>query len=133
VLKVARRGVRRTCSCGPALQFMILSQRASLPPEIPKPCWRQFRVAHRVLDIPVAEVNLHGSGVVALVGKRVAASKAQHVRMGLEAKTSLAPSPLDHASKASGGEAAPRHVNRCNTEATSGYPARPSQRLPHLP
>jgi hypothetical protein len=57
-----------------------------------------------VLDIPVAEVSLQGSGVVPLVGERVAAGMAQHVRMGLKAKTRLAPSPLDHAGEACGAE-----------------------------
>jgi hypothetical protein len=57
-----------------------------------------------MLDIPVAEVSLQGSSVVSLVGKRVTASMAQHVRMSLEAKTRFAPSPLDHAGKACSGE-----------------------------
>ena len=76
----------------------------SLSPEIPKPCWRQFRVSHCVLDIPVAEVSLQGSGVVPLVGERVAAGVPKHVRMCLEAKTRLAPSPLDHAGEPCGAE-----------------------------
>ena len=47
-----------------ALEFPSISS-----PEIPKSCWRQFRVAHSVLDIPVAEVNLQGSGVVPLAAR----------------------------------------------------------------
>jgi hypothetical protein len=57
-----------------------------------------------VLDIPMAQVSLQGSGVVPLVGERVAAGMAQHVRMGLEAETRLDPSPFDHAGKANGAE-----------------------------
>jgi hypothetical protein len=83
---------------------MTLSQRASLSPEIPKSCWRQLSVSDRVLDIPVAEVSLQGSGVVALIGEREAAGVPQHVRVGLEAKTRLSASALDHSSEASGAE-----------------------------
>ena len=67
--------------------------RFSPSPEIPEPHRRQFRVAHRVLDIPVAEISLQGSGVVPLVGKCVAAGMAEHVRMGLKAQLGLGCQP----------------------------------------
>jgi len=50
------------------------------PPEILEPRWCQFGVAHRVLDISVAEVRLQRSRVVPLVGKRVTAGVAERVR-----------------------------------------------------
>jgi hypothetical protein len=46
------------------LQPCQFAARFSLSPEIPKTCWRQFCVAHRVLDVAVAEISLQGSGVV---------------------------------------------------------------------
>jgi hypothetical protein len=55
----------------------------SRSPEISKPCWRQFGVAHRVLDIPVAEVSLQGSGVMPLLASATR-RHGQHVgRLGL--------------------------------------------------
>jgi hypothetical protein len=69
----------------------------------------------------MAQVSLQGSGVVPLVGERVAAGVSEHVRMSLEAQTRLSASPLNHACEASGAQ------------VTSGYPAPPFQRLPHLP
>ena len=50
------------------------------------------------------EVRLQGSGVVSLIGERVTASMAQHVRVGLEAELGLAASALDHAGEAGGAE-----------------------------
>jgi hypothetical protein len=123
------------------MRFRVLQARGSRrisrrSPEIPKPRRRQLGVAHRVLDIPVTEISPQGSGVVPLVGKRVTAGVAQHVGMGLEAKTRLNPSPLDHAGEPIGAEGRP--ALRCEYEgrlrpllATLGYPARPSQRSPH--
>jgi hypothetical protein len=52
----------------------------------------------------MAQVSLHGSGVVPLVGERVATGVSEHVRMGLEAPTRLSASPLNHAGEASGAE-----------------------------
>jgi hypothetical protein len=52
----------------------------------------------------VAEISLQGSGVVPLIGERIAACMAQHVRMSLETKTRLAPSALDHAGEPCGAE-----------------------------
>jgi hypothetical protein len=60
-----------------------------------------------VLDIPVAEVSLQGSGVVPFVSQRIAAGVPQHVRVGFEAKTRLTASALDHACEASGAEGRP--------------------------
>jgi hypothetical protein len=44
-----------------------------LSPEVLKAIRRQFGVAHGVLDIPVAEVSLKGSRIVALIRKGEAA------------------------------------------------------------
>ncbi len=76
----------------------------SVPPEILVPCRRQFSVAHRVLDIAVAEVRLQSARIVALVRQRVAAGVPQHMRVSLEPEPSLDPCPLDHAGEASGSE-----------------------------
>jgi hypothetical protein len=67
-----------------------------------------------MLDIPVAKVSLQGSGVVPLIGERVAAGMAQHVRMGFEAKTRLSASPFNHAGEACGAEGRP--TLRCEHE-----------------
>jgi hypothetical protein len=37
-------------------------------PEVLEPCRRQFRIAHRVLDVAVSEVSLQGPRVVPSVG-----------------------------------------------------------------
>jgi hypothetical protein len=97
------------CCAGYASSTLSIHGTLSLSPEIPKTCWRQFRVAHRVLDVAVAEISLQGSGVVLLVDEPVIASAATEA-----ARTSS------------------RAIS-ANTEATSGYPALPSQRLPHPP
>jgi len=52
----------------------------------------------------MTEPPLDGPGVVALVGKRVAAGVAQHVRMRLEFKAGTGGGALDHPGKAGGGE-----------------------------
>jgi hypothetical protein len=101
---------------------MILSQRASLSPEIRNPCWRQFRIAHRVLDIPVAEVSLHGSGVVALVGKRVAAGMTRHVRVRSSGQDAFDPGALDHAGGACGAERTPPNTNNATPRLHRGIP-----------
>ena len=61
------------------------------------------------LDVAVAEISLQGSGAVPLIGESVIASAATEA-----ARTGS------------------RSIS-ANTEATSGYPAPPSQRLPHPP
>jgi hypothetical protein len=69
------------------------------PPEIFEPRRRQFGVAHRVLDIFVAEIRLQRPGVVAFVGERVAAGVPQHVRVRLEPKFGLGCCSLNHPSE----------------------------------
>ncbi len=56
----------------------------SASPEVLEPRRRQFGVAHRMLDIAVAEVGLQGAGIMSLVCQCVAASVPEHVRVGLE-------------------------------------------------
>ena len=53
-----------------------------LPPQLLEPRRVGGGVAHRVLDVAVAEVVLDQPGVRALVGQGVAAGVAQHVRVG---------------------------------------------------
>src|SRR5215472_1519304 len=50
-------------------------------PEVLEPMRRQLGVAHRVLNVLVAEPSLKRPGVVAGVGQRVAAAVPQHVRV----------------------------------------------------
>ena len=75
-----------------------------LAPKILEPRRCQLGVAHRVLDIPVAEIGLQGPRVVPLVRQRIAAGMPQHVRVRLEAKLGLSPGPLDHAGEPGGAE-----------------------------
>ncbi len=50
------------------------------------------------------EVSLKRSGIMPLIGKRVATGVPEHVRVCLEPKLGLGARPLDHAGEASGGE-----------------------------
>src|SRR5271170_3908742 len=76
----------------------------TIPPEILEPRRRHLGVAHRVLDIPVAQVGLERPRVVPLVGKRVTAGVPEHMRMSLERQLGDLSRSLDHASKTSRGE-----------------------------
>ena len=67
-----------------------------------------------MLDIAVPEKGLQRSRVVAAVCERVAAGVPQHVRVGLEAKTCLDPSTLDHAGEPIGAKGCP--TLRCEHE-----------------
>ena len=58
------------CCAGYASSALSIHGTLFTLAEIPKTCWRQFRVAHRVLDVAVAEISLQGSCVVPLVGER---------------------------------------------------------------
>ena len=82
----------------------MTEQGLLLPLKILEPSRRQLGAAHGVLDIAVAQVGLQGARVVPLIGERITAGVPQHVRMRLEAQPSRSPCPLNHASKASGGE-----------------------------
>jgi hypothetical protein len=53
-------------------------------PEILEPVCRELRVAHCVLDVLVAHIEFYGAGVVAIVGKLVAAGVPQHLRVDTE-------------------------------------------------
>jgi hypothetical protein len=46
---------------------MRLADRTLVPPEVTEAVRRQFRIAHRVLNVLVAEVGLQGAGVVAVI------------------------------------------------------------------
>src|SRR5262249_42684024 len=56
----------------------------SIVPEILEPGRRQFGVAHRVLDVLVAEVGLERSRVDAAIGEMKPASMPEHVRVHRE-------------------------------------------------
>jgi len=53
----------------------------SLSPEVFEPVRAQLGVSHRVLDILVAEIMLQRAGIVAVIGKFIAAGMSQHVWM----------------------------------------------------
>ena len=53
-------------------------------PKILEPRRRQFGVPDGVLDVSMAEVRLKRSGIVSLVGERIAAGVPEHVGVGLE-------------------------------------------------
>src|SRR6476646_932804 len=57
-------------------------------PKVLKPIGRQLSVAHRVLDVFVAQIGLQRPRVMALVSQGEAAGMAQHMRMGLELEAS---------------------------------------------
>ena len=63
--------------------------------------WRHFGVAHRVLDVAVPKVSLQRSGIVSLIGERIATGMPEHVRVRLEPKFGFGARALDHASEAS--------------------------------
>jgi len=70
-----------------------------LSPEILEARRRQLGIAHRVLDVLVAEVGLQGARVVALIGQSEAAGMTQHVRMRFERQPGGSTGALDHASE----------------------------------
>src|SRR5207248_6628342 len=60
------------------------SKAARTAPKVLEPMRRQLGVAHRVLDVFVAEPCLQRPGVMAGLGERVAAAVPQHVRVDWE-------------------------------------------------
>ena len=56
-------------------------ERGSVSPEIFEPAGRQFGVAHRVLNVLVAEIKLDRPRILAGVREVIARGVAQHVRM----------------------------------------------------
>jgi len=77
---------------------------ASNAPERFEPGRGQLGVAHRVLDVLVAQIRLKGAGIMSLGSERKSASMPQHVRMRLEAEPCLCARTLDHPGEACGGE-----------------------------
>ena len=53
-------------------------------PEVLETGRRQFGVAHRVLDVAVAQIGLQRPGIDAVIGELEAACVPQHVRMHRE-------------------------------------------------
>jgi hypothetical protein len=71
-----------------------------IPPELLESVRRQRGVDGRAGDRAVAEPSLDGTGIVTLVGKGIATGVAEHVRVGLERKTSGLGGPFNHPSEA---------------------------------
>ena len=69
---LAIRTLTGVCAPRPPSRAFILS------PEILEPARRQLSIAHGLPDIPVPEVSLQRSSIVALVGQRKATGVAQH-------------------------------------------------------
>jgi hypothetical protein len=67
------------------------SKRAELapPPNVLEPTGRQRGIARGRVDRAMAEVSLQRPGIDALVGQRIAAGVAQHVRVDLESDLGL--------------------------------------------
>jgi hypothetical protein len=85
------------------------NEALSVSPKIFEPCWRQFGIAHRVLDVLVAQISLQGSRIVPSVRQCVAAGMSKHVRVNA-CKLRRFPGPRNHLSEAS----------RCKRRATLG-------------
>ena len=76
----------------------------SLAPKVFEPRRCQLGIAHRVLDILVAEVGLQGARVVPIVREFITAGMPQHMRMRLEAQLRQSPGALDHSSEPGGAK-----------------------------
>jgi hypothetical protein len=92
-----------------------------LAPEVLEPIRRQLGVAHRVLDVLVAETVLQGSGIVPVVGELIAARMPQHVRMQLERHPGGLAKPLDEMVEADGAHAIADEVIRTLNGPDSGF------------
>ena len=87
ILRTGDRLVYRTTILGGTdSPFLALCGLPSLAPKILEPRRRQLGVAHRVLDVAVAEVRLQRSRVVSLVCQRITTGVPKHVRVRLETK-----------------------------------------------
>jgi len=74
-----------------------IRRRPTSLPKVLEPIRRQFGVTYRMLDIPVPEVGLQCSGIVALVGQGEAAGMSEHVRVSLELQPCGFSGTLHHA------------------------------------
>src|SRR5262249_51701662 len=83
---------------------------ASILPEILEPFRRQLGVAHRVLDVLVAEVVLQRARIDTLIRELVSAGMAQHVRMDRERHLGGLAEALDQLLKAIRRIGAPRSL-----------------------
>jgi hypothetical protein len=90
--------------CEAQVSFASSKAVGSVAPEILESLWRQFGIPHRVLDVLVTKVDLQGAGVMAFVGKGVAAGVPEHVRVRLEPQLGFGACALDHSGEACGRE-----------------------------
>src|SRR3974390_3282428 len=86
------------------LSLFVPSASARLPPKIFDPRRRQFGIAHGVLNILVTKVRLQRSGIMSLVGERVAAGVPEHVRMDFEPQPRFCTCLFDHPGQGGGPE-----------------------------
>src|SRR5215471_1660224 len=98
--------------------YRALVKRAHhLSPEVLEPIRRQFRVAHRVLDVLVPEPGLQRPRVVAGIGQGIAAGVAQHVREDGEGHAGASAEALKQRAEALGRHWAAaltgEHMRRC--------------------
>src|SRR5262249_7556303 len=80
------------------------SGAGSILPEVLEARGRQLGVAHRVLDVAVAQIGLKRPGIDAVIGELEAACVPQHVRMHRETEIGGNAKPGDHLTKGSGRE-----------------------------
>ena len=69
-------------------------------PEVLEAGRRQLGVAHRVLDVAVAQIGLQRAGIDAVIGELEAACVPQHVRMDRETEAGRDAESGDHLAKA---------------------------------
>src|SRR6516165_1089922 len=76
----------------------------SASPEILEPRGRQFSVAHRVLNVLMAQVCLQGACIMRDLRQCVAARVAQHVRVNYEVEAGAFADPLNKPINGTGRE-----------------------------
>ena len=85
---------------------LIQRAEAASTPKAFEPRWRQLGVAHRVLDVLVAQVSLQRAGVLPVVGKLETAGVPKHVRVSLDLQARSPGRSRDDAREAGDGERA---------------------------
>src|SRR4051812_12503907 len=75
-------------------------QTSSIVPEFFKTSRRQLGVAHRMLDVAMAEIGLDGARVLTSIGEREAARVPEHVRMHFEFEPGSCRRACNHPGKA---------------------------------
>src|SRR5262245_41997929 len=97
--------LHRACAGGARNSYACNAPRWPLiPPKVPEPRRRQFRISDRVADIAMPKVVLNGSRVVAIARELVSRTMSQHVRVNLKGQSRLLTRALDQPIEAIGRE-----------------------------